>query len=134
MSQSIEGRGRRTPAKLVWLLLVLAWGAFMVPRVGTGVLLGWPLNLAAFCLAIVVIARGGRLVGGIQLALSVVVSPLVYLLGLLLLGLIGAFNTEVEVEFHALPPPREQQPAPPPATGLQRTSLVVIRAQPQASL
>lgn len=100
--------------KLIWLLLVLAWVAFIVPRAGSGLLIGWPLNIAAFCLAIVVIRRGRHLMGGIQLAAALVISPLVYLLGLGLLILIGAFK-DVEVEPPTLPPRERSAPPPDPA-------------------
>lgn len=117
---------------LIWLLLVLAWVAFIVPRAGSGLLIGWPLNIAAFCLAVVVIRRGHHLVGGIQVAAAVVVSPLVYLLGLGLLILISAFS-DADVEVEHAPPPREapprEQPSSPPEAELQRVWLPAAEGQ-----
>lgn len=120
-ARSLPPRDAGRLVKLIWFLLVLAWVAFIVPRAGSGLLIGWPLNIAAFCLAILVIRRGRHLMGGLQIAAAVVISPLVYLLGLGLLILISAFS-EVEVEHAPLPPreaPPREQPAAPPEAELQ---------------
>lgn len=52
-----------------------------MPLPGMGVFLGWPLNLVAFILAIVAMAKGGTRKGLMQLVLSLVVSPVVYFIG-----------------------------------------------------
>ncbi|WP_456269175.1 hypothetical protein M1D97_02505 [Kushneria sp. AK178] len=116
---------RPAPVTLVWIVLVVAWGAFLLPRAGSGLLVGWPLNLVAFCLAIVIVARGRTVAGILALAASVVVSPLIYLLGLVLLMLTTAFS-DVEIDIQESGPVPEHH-APPPRTDntppLQMTAL-----------
>jgi len=63
------------------VLLVIAWLCFLIPFPGLGLFLGWPLNLVAFILAVVAMAKGGAGKGIAQLLLSLVASPLVYLVG-----------------------------------------------------
>lgn len=76
-----------------WVCLGLAWLMFLLPIPGAGLFLGWPLNLVAFVLAIVVIAQGRTAPGVTVLLLSMVASPLVYFLGLVFfLGAIAALD------------------------------------------
>lgn len=78
-------------AKAAWILLALAWVCFLLPFPGTGVFLGWPLNLVAFILAIVAMAKGGTRKGLMQLVLSLIVSPVVYFIGTaMLVGAVAA--------------------------------------------
>lgn len=70
------------PTKAVWIILALAWICFLIPFPGLGMFLGWPLNLVAFILAIVVIARGRTGAGITQLICTLIVSPIVYFIGL----------------------------------------------------
>ncbi|REC94826.1 hypothetical protein [Kushneria indalinina] len=115
---------RPAPVTLAWIVLVVAWGAFLLPRAGSGLLVGWPLNLVAFCLAIVIVARGRTVAGILALAASVIVSPLIYLLGLLLLMLTTAFS-DVEIDIQESGPVREHHAPPPPVEtpSLQMTAL-----------
>ncbi len=62
-------------------MLGIAWLCFLIPFPGLGLILGWPLNLVAFILAVVAMAKGGAGKGIAQLLLSLVASPLVYLVG-----------------------------------------------------
>lgn len=62
-------------------MLGIAWLCFLIPFPGLGLFLGWPLNLVAFILAVVAMAKGGAGKGIAQLLLSLVASPLVYLVG-----------------------------------------------------
>lgn len=55
---------------------------FLIPFPGLGLFLGWPLNLAAFMLAIVAMSTGGAMKGLLQLMGSLIVSPVVYFIGL----------------------------------------------------
>ncbi|MEN1996324.1 MULTISPECIES: OB-fold protein [Stenotrophomonas] len=64
-----------------WLMLGIAWLCFLIPFPGLGMFLGWPLNMVAFILAVVAVAKGGAGKGIAQLLLSLVASPLVYLVG-----------------------------------------------------
>ncbi|WP_157267074.1 OB-fold protein [Stenotrophomonas bentonitica] len=64
-----------------WLMLGIAWLCFLIPFPGLGMFLGWPLNMVAFILAVVAMAKGGAGKGIAQLLLSLVASPLVYLVG-----------------------------------------------------
>ena len=86
------GNVQANPAgKAAWIVLVIAWICFLVPIPGLGLFLGWPLNLVAFILAIVAIAKGGAMKGVFQLICSLVVSPIVYFVGFVLFaGAVGA--------------------------------------------
>lgn len=77
--------------KAAWICLVIAWVCFLVPIPGIGIFVGWPLNLAAFILAIVAMAKRGAMGGILQLLASLIVSPIFYFIGLAVLaGTIGA--------------------------------------------
>lgn len=79
--------------RAAWICLVIAWVCFLIPIPGSGLLIGWPLNLAAFILAIVGMAKHGALGGLFQLLASLIVSPLVYLFGwIFLLGGLSAMS------------------------------------------
>lgn len=120
---------RPAPVTLVWIVLAIAWGAFLIPQAGSGLLIGWPLNLVAFCLAIVIMVRGRTVAGLLAAVASVVVSPLIYLLGLFLLLMTTAFHdVDIDIqesgpvhEYHAPPPPVETPPVETPS--LQMTAL-----------
>lgn len=73
---------RSAPVKATWICLVIAWVLFLVPVPGLGMFGGWPLNLVAFILAIVVMTRGKVVPGLIPLLASVIISPIVYFVGL----------------------------------------------------
>ena len=82
------------PAGLAaWLMLGIAWLCFLIPFPGLGLLLGWPLNLVAFILAIVAMAKGGAGKGIAQLLLSLIASPAVYFAGVVIFaGAVGAVS------------------------------------------
>lgn len=76
-----------------WLMLGIAWLCFLIPFPGLGIVVGWPLNLVAFILAVVAMAKGGAGKGIVQLLLSLIVSPLVYFVGVVVFaGAIGAMS------------------------------------------
>ncbi len=77
---------RTAPVKATWICLIIAWVLFLIPVPGAGLFVGWPLNLVAFILAIVVMARGKTAGGLIPLLASIIVSPIVYFVGLAVLG------------------------------------------------
>jgi hypothetical protein len=77
---------RTAPVKATWICLVIAWVLFLIPLPGLGLFVGWPLNLVAFILAIVVMARGKTAGGLIPLLASIIVSPIVYFIGLAIFG------------------------------------------------
>lgn len=118
-TMSMSKASRPAPVTLVWIVLGVAWGAFLLPQAGSGLLIGWPLNLVAFCLAILIMVRGRTVAGIVAMVASVVVSPLIYLLGLLLLLLTTAFHdVDIDIqesgpvrEYHAPPPRIEQSPS-----------------------
>ena len=86
-----SGTQPNTAGKAAWILLAIAWLCFLLPIPGSGVFIGWPVNLVAFILAIVAMSKGGTRKGVMQLLLSLVVSPVVYLIGtMLLVGAVGA--------------------------------------------
>jgi hypothetical protein len=70
---------QNAPVKPTWICLIVAWVLFVVPFPGFGIV-GWFINLAAFILAIVVMARGLTSKGLIPLLASIVVSPIIYFL------------------------------------------------------
>jgi hypothetical protein len=77
--------------KAAWVCLAIAWACFLLPIPGVGIFIGWPLNLVAFILAIVGMAKRGAMGGLWQLLASLIVSPIVYFIGLAVLaGSIGA--------------------------------------------
>ncbi|NYF34733.1 hypothetical protein [Stenotrophomonas sp. JAI102] len=82
-------------------MLGIAWLCFLIPFPGLGMFLGWPLNMVAFILAVVAMAKGGAGKGIAQLLLSLVVSPLVYLVGVVVFaGAIGAIS-QPALDAHA---------------------------------
>lgn len=88
MNAAIEAASvtRSAPVKATWVCLILAWVLFLVPLPGLGMFIGWPLNLVAFILAIVVMARGFTGKGLLPLIASLIVSPIVYFIGLAIFG------------------------------------------------
>lgn len=82
----------KAPVMAGWLTLGGAWLMFLIPFPGLG-LLGWVVNLAAFILSIIVMSKGETAQGIGQLVCSLVVSPIVYLIGMVLfVGVIGAME------------------------------------------
>jgi len=80
------------PVTAGWVLLGVTWLMFLIPFPGLG-LLGWVVNLAAFIVAIIVMAKGETVHGVVQLVCSLLVSPIVYLIGLaVFVGMIGALD------------------------------------------
>jgi hypothetical protein len=77
---------KTAPVKAAWICLAIAWVLFIVPIPGVGLFVGWPLNLVAFILAIVVMTRGRTAGGLIPLLASIIVSPIVYFVGLAVLA------------------------------------------------
>jgi hypothetical protein len=77
---------KTAPIKATWICLGIAWLLFLIPVPGLGMFVGWPLNLVAFILAIVVMTRGKTAGGLIPLLASIVVSPIIYFIGLAIFG------------------------------------------------
>jgi len=67
----------RGPIMATWILLILTWILFTAFPIVSG-FVGWPLNLVAFILSIVVMAKGNTVTGIILLLCSIIVSALVY--------------------------------------------------------
>lgn len=80
------GQPRSAPVKATWICLVIAWVLFLLPVPGAGLFVGWPLNLIAFILAIVVMTRGKVAGGLIPLLASLIASPIIYFIGLAIFG------------------------------------------------
>jgi hypothetical protein len=79
-----------TAGKAAWVCLAIAWIAFIVPIPGTGLFIGWPLNLVAFIQAIVAMSKTGASAGLWQLLASLVLSPVIYFIGIAVLaGVLG---------------------------------------------
>jgi hypothetical protein len=76
---------QRPPVKAGWTCLFAAWALFLIPIPGIG-LIGWALNLAAFIISIIVMVKGRVGAGVAQMVCSLAVSPVVYFMGLWILG------------------------------------------------
>lgn len=86
MNATFEAPAHKAPpVKATWICLIIAWVLFLLPIPGVGLFVGWPLNLVAFILAIVVMTRGSTSMGLIPLIASLVVSPIVYFVGVSIL-------------------------------------------------
>ena len=77
---------RTAPVTATWICLGIAWLLFLLPVPGAAMFVGWPLNLVAFILSIVVITRGRTVAGLIPLLSSIIASPVIYLIGLAILA------------------------------------------------
>jgi hypothetical protein len=83
-----------TAGRAAWACLAIAWVCFLLPIPGIGLFIGWPLNLVAFILAIVAMSKRGTGAGLVPLLASLIVSPIVYFVGLAVLaGMISAAGT-----------------------------------------
>ena len=83
-----------TAGKAAWVCLAIAWIAFIIPFPGTGLFIGLPLNLVAFILAIVAMSKSGTGAGLWQLLASLILSPLIYFIGIAFLaGFLGIGQT-----------------------------------------
>lgn len=90
-TQVADVRQDNSTGRAAWICLAIAWVTFLVPFPGLGLFIGWPLNLVAFILAIVAMAKSGAGAGLWQLLASLIASPLVYFIGLaVFVGLMGA--------------------------------------------
>lgn len=78
--------GSPAASRAAWICLAIAWICFIVPIPGIGLFIGWPLNLVAFILAIVAMAKRGALSGLFQLLASLIASPIIYFIGLAIFG------------------------------------------------
>lgn len=88
--------------KAAWITLAIAWLCFVVPFPGLGLFLGWPLNLVAFILAIVAMAKGGAMKGLFQLLGSIIVSPIVYFVGLAIFaGTVSGISAQSKGQYDA---------------------------------
>lgn len=80
------------PIAAGWITLGITWLLFLIPFPGLGIL-GWVGNLVALVLSIVVLAKGETAHGVGQMVCSLVVSPIVYFIGLVLfVGAMGALD------------------------------------------
>jgi hypothetical protein len=94
--QATSDSGSTAASTASWVCLVIGWICFIVPIPGIGLLIGWPLNLVAFILAIVAMAKRGAMSGLLQLLASLIVSPIVYFIGLAIFG--AALTTAAEAD------------------------------------
>lgn len=76
---------QKAPVKAGWTCLVIAWALFLAPIPGLG-MIGWALNLAAFIISIIVMVKGRVGAGVAQMVCSLAVSPIIYFVGLGILG------------------------------------------------
>lgn len=83
------------PIKAGWIVLAVAWLCMLVPIPGLGLFLGWPLNLVAFIIGIVVIVKGSTGQGIAQIAASIIITPAVYFISLAIFaGMVGGAAAE----------------------------------------
>jgi len=90
----------KAPVRATWVCLSLAWAFFLIPFPGLGVGVGGPLNLAALILAIVVMAKGDTMGGLIPMLLALIVSPVVYFIGLGLFSMFFVHGMAALNEIH----------------------------------
>jgi hypothetical protein len=84
-----EAVASKAPVTAGWVLLGVTWLLFLIPFPGLGIV-GWMTNLVAFIVAIIVMTRDEVAHGAGQLVCSLVVSPIVYFIGLVLfVGMLG---------------------------------------------
>ena len=83
MSETFVAQRPNKAGRAAWICLGIAWVSFLLPVPGLG-LLGWALNFAAFILAIIAMSNHGAMAGLFQLLSSLLVSPFVYLIGVLI--------------------------------------------------
>lgn len=76
---------QKPPVKAGWTCLIIAWACFLIPVPGLGII-GWALNVAAIVISIIVMVKGRVGIGVVQLVCALVVSPLLYFVGLGILG------------------------------------------------
>jgi hypothetical protein len=76
---------QRPPVKAGWICLFAAWALFLIPIPGLG-LIGWALNLAAFVISVIVMVKGRVGAGVAQMVCALAVSPIIYFVGLGILG------------------------------------------------
>lgn len=94
--QATTNSGSTAASGASWICLAIAWICFIVPIPGIGLFIGWPLNLVAFILAIVAMAKRGAMSGLLQLLASLIVSPIIYFIGLAIFG--AALTSAVEAD------------------------------------
>ena len=89
----IEGATRTPDASLVktaWIVLIVGWVIMLVPIPFTG-WIGWLVAGVGGCvLAIVNLVRGVVGIGIAQLLCALIVTPIVYWIGLAILAIFGA--------------------------------------------
>jgi predicted metal-binding membrane protein len=76
---------QKPPVKAGWICLIVSWALFLIPVPGLGII-GWALNLAVFIISIIVMVKGRVAAGVVQMVCVFTVSPIVYLIGLGILG------------------------------------------------
>ena len=88
--------------RMAWILVIVAWIVLLLPLPQLS-LVGWGLNLGALVLAIMAIVKQGASKGIWQLLGALIVSPLAYFLGLMLMvGLSSPLATDpVKVDLPA---------------------------------
>lgn len=80
------------PVAAGWITLGVTWLLFLIPFPGLGIL-GWVTNVVALVLSIVVLSKGATGHGIGQLICTLLVSPLVYFIGLaVFLGTMAALD------------------------------------------
>ncbi|MCL2873006.1 MAG: hypothetical protein FWF41_08555 [Betaproteobacteria bacterium] len=75
----------KAPVTAMWIVMVLAWIFLLVPFPLTGILIGWPLDLAAIVLAIICLTRDRVTQGVIGLIGTLVVSTFLFFVGSILM-------------------------------------------------
>lgn len=102
LMEATSASGSPAASRAAWICLAIAWVCFIVPIPGIGLFIGWPLNLVAFILAIVAMAKRGAMSGLLQLLASLIASPIIYLIGLAIFGAamtgVGDIASKVETD------------------------------------
>lgn len=82
------------PVKAGWICLIVAWALFIIPVPGLG-MVGWAFNFAAFIISIIVMVKGRVGAGVAQMVSSLALSPVIYFIGLGILGHFLFHRTEI---------------------------------------
>lgn len=85
-AETVQATLPNAPVKAAWISLAVVWLCFLLPIPGIGLFIGWPLNLVAFIIAIVVMTKGRTTQGLMQLLASLVISPIIYFIGLAIMA------------------------------------------------
>lgn len=106
----VVAQEQNTAGKAAWICLAIAWVCFLLPIPGTGIFIGAPLNLVALILAIVALSKFGAKGGLPQLLCALIVSPIIYFIGLSIFAGLGVSAiSELETQHNEMQQIEQQE-------------------------